>query len=414
MGFVWQTARRDLRRRLSDPTALAIWFGIPILLGGLMTLAMGGHEARSPQAHVLLADEDETFLSRMVAGSFGGQSDTGSLARVERVTRAEGQLRMAGGEATALLIIPAGFSKALIDDSPIALELVTNPAQSILPGIVEEVLSVVIDGSFYAQRLIGDPARRLLGPRPSEAGLDQASIGPLVVEVSRLWQRLKGTLDPPAIRLTMKAEAKDEGASRPNFGLIFLPGLLFMSLLFVAQGIAEDLWVEHDSGTLRRVLVAPRRASAFLMGKLVAGLAVVGAILLVGLSLAALVYGIAWPSALGAWAWGLLSGFFFLLVLYVAYLFASSRRIASVLASMVIFPMMMLGGAYFPFEVMPAWMAAVGRLTPNGWALVQFRAILAGSPDAHHLAITTLALGLGCLALFLVALRRIRGRFALG
>ena len=120
-----------------------------------MTLAMGGREARAPQAHVLLADEDETFLSRIVAGSFGGQSDAGSLARVERVTRAEGQVRMAGGEATALLMIPAGFSKALIDDRPIALELLTNPAQSILPGIVEEVLSVVVDGSFYAQRLIG-------------------------------------------------------------------------------------------------------------------------------------------------------------------------------------------------------------------------------------------------------------------
>ena len=195
---------------------------------------------------------------------------------------------------------------------------------------------------------------------------------------------------------------------------MFLPGLLFMSLLFVAQGIAEDLWVEHDSGTLRRVLVAPRRASAFLLGKLVAGLAVVGAILLIGLSLAALVYGIAWPSALGAWAWGLLSGFLFLLVLYVAYLFASSRRVASVLASMVIFPMMMLGGAFFPFEAMPAWMAAAGRLTPNGWALVQFKSILAGTPDALRLATTAAGLGVGCLALFFVALRRLRGRFALG
>ncbi len=415
MGFVWSTAHKDLRRRLRDPAALVIWLAIPALLGGLMTLAMGGREGPAPQAHLLLVDEDDTVLSRLLAGSFGGQSHTGSLARVERVARAEGQARIDAGDGTALLIIPEAFAQAMLEDRPVALELITNPSQSILPAIVEEVLRVVVDGAFYVQRLIGDPYRRLgeQGSSP-DARVREAAIGAFAVEAHDLWRRLEGTLHPPVIRLTTKVEGKQEEPARPSFGLLFLPGLLFMALLFVSQGIAEDLWVERESGTLRRVLVTPQALSAFLLGKLVAGLVIIGAVLMVGMGLGTWVHGIPLSATAAAWVWGVWSGLFFLLVLHVAYLFASNRRVASVLANMVMFPMMMLGGAFFPFEVMPPWMATAGRLTPNGWALVQLKAILAGTPDPQHLALTALGLGVSCLGLFLVALRQLRGGFALG
>jgi hypothetical protein len=54
------------------------------------------------------------------------------------------------------------------------------------------------------------------------------------------------------------------------------------------------------------------------------------------------------------------------------------------------------------------------RLTPNGWVLVQFKAILAGEVELGTLLATGLALGFGGVLLFLLALRRLRGHFALG
>jgi signal transduction histidine kinase len=83
----------------------------------------------------------------------------------------------------------------------------------------------------------------------------------------------------------------------------------------------------------------------------------------------------------------------------------------NLLANAVTFPLIMLGGSFFPFEVMPEWMARIGKWTPNGWSLLRLREILDGNPDAHLLALT--ALGLFALGgvLFALALKRM-SRFA--
>jgi hypothetical protein len=33
----------------------------------------------------------------------------------------------------------------------------------------------------------------------------------------------------------------------------------------------------------------------------------------------------------------------------------------------VLFPLLMAGGSFFPFEALPDWIAAIGRRTPNGF-----------------------------------------------
>jgi ABC-type multidrug transport system permease subunit len=79
-----------------------------------------------------------------------------------------------------------------------------------------------------------------------------------------------------------------------------------------------------------------------------------------------------------------------------------------------VFPLMMLGGSFLPFEMMPGWMAAIGRLTPNGQGVTQLRAILSGHADPAALAFATLAIGIPAVAFFLLSARLLRGRFASG
>ena len=50
MRYVWATALKDLRRRLRDPLALALWLGIPFVVLSLLSLAFGGGDA-TPQAN---------------------------------------------------------------------------------------------------------------------------------------------------------------------------------------------------------------------------------------------------------------------------------------------------------------------------------------------------------------------------
>ena len=53
----------------------------------------------------------------------------------------------------------------------------------------------------------------------------------------------------------------------------------------------------------------------------------------------------------------------------------SKGVIGNVVISAVLFPLLMLGGSFFPSEAMPGWMAQVGRWTPNGWAVERLKAL---------------------------------------
>jgi ABC-2 type transport system permease protein len=111
-------------------------------------------------------------------------------------------------------------------------------------------------------------------------------------------------------------------------------------------------------------------------------------------------------------AWTVVTGLTFLLFFYMVQIHVSSQRAGSVLGSSIAMPLLFVGGNFFPFEMMPSWMATVGRWTPNGWALIQFKELLYGRADAGSIALAfagVLALGL---ILFLIAERRLRKRFA--
>ena len=57
-------------------------------------------------------------------------------------------------------------------------------------------------------------------------------------------------------------------------------------------------------------------------------------------------------------------------------------RTADVLSTVVLFPLMMLGGSFFPFEAMQEPLRTWGQFTPNGWALMRLKEILGGDVTA--------------------------------
>jgi ABC-2 type transport system permease protein len=89
----------------------------------------------------------------------------------------------------------------------------------------------------------------------------------------------------------------------------------------------------------------------------------------------------------------------------------STQRGANMLTTMVVFPAMMIGGAFFPFEIMPTGMAAIGRALPNGMAVTQTKALMFGQPEPAALLVAVLVIGGLAVAAFLGSIRRLRGRF---
>ncbi len=443
MSFLLATAAKDWKRQRRDPAALLLWIGIPLLVGGLMTMLAGGREGPRPQAHVLIVDRDDSFLSNFLVGALS-QEGAGDFVRAERVTEEDGRERIADGDGTALLVIPDGFAAAVLREEPCALELVTNPTQRVLPGIVEETLSMFAEVVFYLHRFLGDDLREMAdGPGEGRRTFADERIAELSVRINRLVEGLDGTLFPPVIEvvygdpesdvdetvedaagaradsaLALAEEAgrtkEEEDEPARGIALLFLPGLLFMSMLFMAQGLSADLWQEREQRTLRRVVTSPATAHSFLGGKILFGMLLMGGVAAIALGAGFAYYGLPFLRFPVAVAWSAVSGGFLLVLLMLIQLVSPTQRAGSVFAMVLIFPLMMLGGSFFPFEAMPDWMVRVGRLTPNGWALTRLVELLRG--DAEPGALLASLGGLAAVggALFLLAGARLRTAFVRG
>ena len=410
MRFLLISAAKDLRRRLADLPGLAVWLGIPIVIGTLMTLAFGGDNA-VPKAHVLLADEDDSLLGRLAAGASSGEG--GNYLDIERVTADDGRKRLDAGEGSALVILPKGLTDAVLNDTPATITVVTNPAQRILPEVVRTGVEMLVEALFYLQQIAGESLRTFVKtPQDAQGFFADAIVSGFSGDLNKRLRALQPVLFPPVLSLETTGDSPASG--RPDFASLLVPSMLFMSLLFIGRGFSDDLWEEREAGTLRRAVVAPHSTRAFLGGKLAAGALFMGAISLAGLLVTVPLAGVSWLRLPPALLWCAFTGTALISLFTTLQFLASTARGANILTTMVLFPLMMLGGSFFPFEAMPRGMAAIGRLTPNGQGVAQLSAILTGQTDPAALAIATLAIGLPALGFFLLSARLLRGRFTTG
>jgi ABC-2 type transport system permease protein len=367
MHFVWVAVVKDLRRWRREPLTFVIWLAIPLILAVLLNAVFGGARGPAPRGALLIADEDGSSASRLVTGVFH-REPLERMLTIAAVARAEGRRRIDRGEASAFLIIPAGFAHALASGQPFRLRLFTNPSQTILPKVVEDAVSITLDA---------------LGGRRG---------GP-----------------PIGIEMT----AIPEKTRTKSFAALYFPSMVCMAVWMVAYALAGEIWKERAPGALRRLATMPVGFGAFLVAKLVAVALVFAALAAAGLAAVRWLGGIAVASLPAAILWLVLAGLAFYLLMLMVTMSASTQRGANALGNLAMFPMAMVGGCFFPFDAMPAWMAAIGRLTPTGWAVTQLNAILDGSVHAASFSAALVALAATGALGFAVTRVRLRRSFAL-
>jgi len=418
--FILRTALKDLKRRLRDPAAFAIWLGMPLALGGMIGLAFGGLGPggdETPTAEIWVVDEDESMLSGMLVTALAAGGDLGFPLVAREVGSSEGRALIEDGNGSALLIIPPDFSDDLLNERPTSLELVTNPTQFVLPQMVEESLRLVVDAVFYLQQTLGEPMSRIVEAADTSDGfLDNSDVAEIAILINEAMIRMDSLLFPPVIELEIvrpgQTEDSEDDAVEPGFIDIFLPAMLFMALLFMGWGISEDIWIEKHQGTLRRAISTPHASAAFLAGKVLAATLLMAVVALVSLVAARYLLGAQVQNLVAAWLWTTFAGSLFLILAFLLQLHATSQRAGSTLSALVMMPLLMLGGSFFPFDLMPEGFVRIGRWTPNGWALIQLNDIMRAEVDWSRLAVTAAGIALLGLLLFVLANRRMAGAFA--
>lgn len=393
-----QILRKDLLRKLRSPLATIVFLLFPILFSLLIGLTFGGSGEKIAPIKIALVDEDQGLLARLVRSSFA-QDRMPQRFEARVVEMAEAERLIEKNAVSAIVRIPPGFSDSLLDARPTHLEVVRNPAQSIYPQVVEQVVRVLARVGGSGVRILEQPLREIRGAVDAEeTTLPDAFISRVSVGISRRMDAVGRYAFPPAVRIEKAAtpETEDGGGDSPfRIALYILPGMAIFSLLMLAISSMADFQREASAGTLARQFASPVGGGSVVLGK-VAATWVLSLLSVAVLSILVIV----WSTTrvdLGAFA--LLSVAFALAATgFAAFLYSlfRSERAAGALGSILVIVMSMAGGSFVPLDMLPGFFRSIAPATLIYWAAEGYREVLldsAGLREVGRNILVLLAIG---------------------
>ncbi|MBK7671752.1 MAG: ABC transporter permease [bacterium] len=359
--------RLRLLRVVRDRGGLIWLLVMPMVFSYLMGLLMGDWSGSGTPTRrkIIVSDRDGGAAVAMLLSPVRAHERFEVVLADTAVGDVGARSLVDDGKASAVLQIPAGFSAALAGGAAVDLRLTIDGnrlgSQTARTLIDKSLVRLTTAGA--AMSLVSAPGQEV--PRDGAAGFDEAGFidaweSPRV----RLHAETLGRLPTDDWGLTRSAQHVG-----PAYVLFFM--LMFMMVS------AKDLVQERQDRTLARLVIS--RASAFdlVAGYFLGGLAVglvQGAILLVMNAVAfKLDYGDS-PAALAA-----------VVVLFAAFASAASILLGTLarsgaqadgLGTGLTMTLGAIGGLWWPLEVVPAFMQAIGKALPTGQAITAFHGLV--------------------------------------
>ena len=417
MKKIFSIGWKDLITLFQDRGALILMLGAPFVLTlglGLVTGAFSDSNNGSGLADipVVIVNLDEGEMGTALVELLNSAELANLLEPQTAVSSTAARNQVNENEMAAAIIIPVGFSAAIIPDQttghltdPVSIELVTNPARPISASIVQTIVDDFINQIDTGMLSMNVTMTQLL----DNGTLSTQNQTELVAVGREIGVQLFKQQQADATQL-IQIEREMETAVNNDFNLLayLAPAMAVFFLMYTVTQGARSILTERDAGTLARLLITPTSSSQVLGGKVVgiffSGFAQV-AILIVACSL---LFGLRWGYPLGvllliiavsaaATGWGIL----------LAAIADKPHQISSVGTSlMLIFGV--LGGSFFQIASSGplAWLS---KITPNAWAIEGFSTLGNGGSLSAILP-ALLALTLMAFVLFMSAIIIFRRR----
>jgi len=421
---------KDLRRAWRNPLPWLLNLALPLCVTALIGLAFGGKSDSGALGRIRFAivDEDESPLTSLLRGA-ANQGEGGKYLEPVFLDREAAWREINANKLSAVLIVPTNFtSNYLLGRERVSLELIKNPAQSIHPAVLEELLGAVVTG-------LNAIARNFQSEFPEwqavfEGQSDYRKVAQLIERAGDKLKAAKDYVNPPLViyekevradasKPAESANGKAKGGtsgSRPAVNLFgyLLAGMSAMFLLFIASTGMTDLHHEARNGTFQRYHTLRQALLPFVAGKVVFAVVLLllsSAVLLGG---GALVFRIHWqhPLALAV----LILGYACFAAGFMAVLatLADDERIANTLNTIVAMALAIAGGCAFPPQQLPAFLREhISPLLPTYWFAETVRNLEYGSGEVAWVGVALRLTGLSVL-LIAVAAFLFRRRFRKG
>ena len=337
-------ARKDLRQRLRDRSAIVIGVIAPLLIAGVMSAAFKGTETFHFTLGVVNSDHGAVASGLVRALD---QKDVRSVISVTSIpSAATARAEVRDHKVAAALVIPAGFSASVAGAHPESLSVVTSVNSAAAGNVTRAVVA-----SFVAQ---------INADRLSVYTALESHPTLTVAQLSALAQGL---------RIPLATVERPIGAHQLTAISYFSPAMAIFFLLFTISFTARSFFVDRAQGMIERIRAAPVRPLEIMAGKAMSVLAY-GVVSLgtVGVITSA-AFGARWGDPLAASLLGL--SMVIAVVSLTALVIGLSRtqRQAEGFASILVFGLALLGGNFVALSSSPPLMRTLSLFTPNGWAL---------------------------------------------
>lgn len=383
--IIWTVARHDLRLLLQERGIILNLVVIPVVLAfavGFATQARAFRDTDGDPILIDIRDRDESDLSRRLLADLQAQSDQFVLCPLDTTANDICQhddadlndediaARLVEGISAAYIEIPAGFGESVGAGESTTL-IYRSPDDPTTPSFTQQALQTV------TQRLSGASIAREVGTDIAETfdaveDSERADIADDIFErAAALW-----AADPITVQ-TITANDESPTLTPANGGFNqSIPGIASMYVLFAVLPLMGTVMRERATGTLPRLFTLPVSRAQILGGKL----------------LARFIYGLLQYAIIFAFGYviGVRYGsdpiaLVLVMVAYTLCVTALALALMTVLrtegqaAGVTLFlslTLAPLGGAWWPLEVVPGWLATLGHISPVAWAMDAFNTLI--------------------------------------
>jgi ABC-2 type transport system permease protein len=368
-------ALKDLSQIVRDRKQVLFLLIMPIvftLMFGAMFGGTGGGEDVDSRLPVAVVDQDggpfPTHLLSLMELSATIRPELGNVDELESLEALVADEKLGG-----IVIVPSGFSNALLAGEPAAPSLVANPATSVGATVESGVQTALLRLNQSLQA-----ARLSVETREGQRAFADSSARDAYFDAS-LELALSAWEDPPITIQSTHTGQQDAGIGRSeeNAYAQSSPGMMLQFAIAGLIGAAEILVAERKSRALQRLLTTAISRVEILLGHFLAMFTMIFGQLVVMILFGQIFLNLPYleeplatlsitvASALFAASVGLLVG-----------ALAKTEEQVAIFALIPMFIFAGLGGAWMPLEFTSPTFQAVGHLSPLAWAMDGYRDIL--------------------------------------
>lgn len=362
---MWNIIRKDIRVLLNDWKAVLLTFLLPVILVSLFAFAFGGAgiKTKARPLTLLCADQDSSSSSRALMAGL----DSIPGMHIKPLGAGPARQHIEQGDQTALLIIRHGFRDSLQHGNKLPLTILYDPSREIEANLIKGLVAGNIMRFALREKISVKIQQNLSGYfSPSDPAMQEiltSKIGEAVRSETSGGKTYTG------IALRPVFQEKDK-----NWGLIqAVAGIAVIMLLFSVTARGSSLLTEHESNTLKRLLIMPVSPYSLIFSKLWYAMILSMVQLIVMFIFAWLVFGLDLMANIPATLLMMIATAFACSTfgMFIASICHSHKQ-AEIVSIIIILVISTIGGSMIPLYIMPEFMQKMAVFSINYWSIQGF------------------------------------------